>query len=429
MMTPRILHFFFMTGMAMTAFLSASAQSLKMSLTNGETVEYKSEEVTSVEFLPADTDAPLNLLDRFGMGWNMGNQFDAFANGVASETCWGNPKATQQLFDFVASSGIKTVRIPITWLGHVGAAPDYKIDTAWLDRIAEVVGYAEKSGLNAIINIHHDGAESKHWLDIKGAATDQAKNDAVKAQLAAMWTQIADRFQDKGDWLVFEALNEIHDGGWGWGANRNDGGKQYRTLNEWNQTFVDAVRSTGGKNATRILGVPAYCTNIDIALHSFVIPEDPAGKTVLSVHFYDPYEYTLNYKYSEWGHTGKDKESWGDEQNVRENFAKVRANFIDKGIPAYIGEMGNVNRPADRAKKFRRYYLEYVVKAAHDEGIPCIIWDNGALKEGAECSGIFDRAKATFYGDGAETISVMVKAATSSDPAYTLQSVYDSAPE
>lgn len=56
--------------------------------------------------------------------------------------------------------------------------------------------------MNVILNIHHDGADSKYWLNIKDAATDEKVNEAVKAQLGAMWTQIAEKFKNKGNFLV-----------------------------------------------------------------------------------------------------------------------------------------------------------------------------------------------------------------------------------
>ena len=171
------------------------------------------------------------MSDRFGMGWNMGNHFDAHNNGLSGETFWGNPKATQATFEKVRAAGFKTVRIPVTWLGQYGDAPEYKINDAWLDRVAEVVGYAEKAGLNAILNMHHDGGDSKYWLNIVKASQSDANQTAILAQITAMWTQIAEKFKDKGDFLVFESFNEIHDGKWGWGANRTDGGKQYKCLN------------------------------------------------------------------------------------------------------------------------------------------------------------------------------------------------------
>lgn len=374
--------------------------------------------------------APLEFSKSMGMGWNLGNQLDAFANETANETCWGNGKTSQQLFDNLASAGISTVRIPVTWLGKTGKAPDYLIDSAWLDRVAEVVGYAEKAGLKAIINIHHDGG---HWLDIKTAALNPVTNKAVKEQLTAMWTQIANRFSDKGEFLIFESVNEIHDGGWGWGANRNDGGKQYKTLNEWNQAFVDAVRATGGNNASRFLGIPCYCTNPDLAVESsFALPTDPTpDRLMVSVHYYSPTDYTLEDKFKEWGHTAaKDKkDTWGDEDYAVGTFKKLKTKFIDNNIPVYIGEMGAVRRTDPRAEEFRKYYLEYICKAAKDHGLAPIYWDNGSANAGRECSGLINHATGAFLNDGKEIMELMVKAVTSTEPDYTLKSVYDKAPQ
>lgn len=366
-----------------------------------------------------------------GLGWNLGNQLDAYSNGVANETCWGNKPATQTTFNQLAALGFTSVRIPVTWLGHIGDVPDYTIDKAWLDRVATCVEYAQNAGLNAIINIHHDGADSQHWLDIKGAATDEAINERVKQQLAAVWRQIAERFKDKGSFLIFESLNEIHDGGWGWGDNRTDGGKQYAVLNEWNQVFVDAVRAVGGENADRFLGVPGYCTNPSLTVEYFKLPADVAkNRLLVSVHFYDPYEFTLTDKYSEWGHTAAadKKESWGDEDNVRQVFASLQTAFVDKGIPVYLGEIGCVHRSSERSEAFRKYYLEYVCKAAKTYGLIPFYWDNGSVGTGKECSGLIDRATGEPLNNGREIIEVMTKAMFTEDVDYTLESVYNNAP-
>ncbi|MFT3740227.1 MAG: cellulase family glycosylhydrolase [Breznakibacter sp.] len=366
-----------------------------------------------------------------GLGWNLGNQLDAHNNGIANETAWGNPATTQSAFDKIAASGIRSVRIPVTWLGHVGSAPDYTIDASWLNRVAEIVNYAETAGLKAIINIHHDGADSNYWLDIKNAATSETVNNQVKAQLIAMWTQIAEKFKDKGNFLIFESMNEIHDGGWGWGANRTDGGKQYAVLNEWNQIFVDAVRATGGNNSDRYLGVPGYVTNPDLTLNYFVLPTDAAtNRLMVSVHYYDPYEYTLNDKYSEWGHTAASdkKESYGDEADMKSMFGKLKTKYVDNGIPVYIGEFGCVHRSTERAESFRKYYLEYICKAAKTYGLALFYWDNGSAGTGKESSGLLNHGTGNYINNGKDIIDIMVKAIKTEDPLYTLDSVYDSAP-
>lgn len=364
-----------------------------------------------------------------GMGWNLGNHFDAYNSGVSGETAWGNPKATQTAFDKIRAAGFRTVRIPVTWLGHIGEAPDYKIDDAWLDRIAEVVGYAYAAGLNAIINMHHDGADSNHWLDIKTAATDADVHKQILEQVSAMWGQIADRFKDKGKFLIFESFNEIHDGGWGWGDNRKDGGKQYNCLNEWNQAFVDAVRASGGENADRILGIPAYCTNVDIAVETFRFPKDTAkDRLMMAVHCYDPYDYTLPAKKSEWGHTASSsKKVPGDnEADLRKVFEKLYNNFISKGIPVYMGEFGCVNRATAREQAFQQYYLKYYAKLAKTYCVPSIIWDNGAKGHGNERHAFIDHGTGEYCSPEAEAaIKALI---TSYDNDLTLEQVYDNAP-
>ena len=348
----------------------------------------------------------------FGLGWNLGNQLDAHVNGVANETSWGNRMATQQTFDSLSAMGFTSVRIPVTWLGHVGEAPTYTIDSAWMDRVEEVVNYAEKAGLKAIINIHHDGAESRFWLDVKNAAKDEALNQRIKAQLHAMWTQIAERFKKKGHFLVFEVFNEVHDGKWGGGENRTDGGRQYQVVNEWNQLFVDAVRATGGKNRKRYLGVAGYCTNIELTVNHFRIPKDKVkNRLLLSVHYYHPVDFTLENRVDEWGHRApKNQGKYVDEQHVDETFRLLKTHYVDKGIPVYVGEFGCTRRANLADEHYRKEYLHYVVNSATRHGLSLFYWDNGSPGAGRECSGIINHSTGAPIGFGADIVHVMMKA-------------------
>ena len=405
------------------------ARQTKITITSGDQKRYVEVSQKSATEAPSG-DITKDYAARLGIGWNLGNHFDAYNNGVAGETAWGNPKATQATMNKVKAAGFSTVRIPVTWLGHIGAAPDYKIDENWLNRVAEVVGYAEAAGLNAIVNMHHDGADSKNWLDIKTAAKDPAVHQQILDQVSAMWRQIADKFKDKGDFLIFEAFNEIHDGGWGWGENRNDGGKQYQCLNEWNQAFVDAVRASGGENANRILGIPAYCTNVDIAVQTFVMPEDVVeGRLIMAVHCYDPYDYTLPATKSEWGHTADEskKVSGNNEADLKRVFEKIYNNFIKKGIPVYMGEFGCVNRATAREQAFQQYYLKYYAKLAKTYFVPSIIWDNGAKGAGNERHAFIDHGTGEYCSPEAKAaIEAMVDSYKNT---LSLEDVYNSAPK
>ena len=363
-----------------------------------------------------------------GLGWNLGNQLDAINGGVSNETCWGNPAATQATFDAVKAAGFHSVRIPVTWMGHIGAAPEYKIEDGWMSRVYQVVEYAEKAGLNVILNTHHDENHGdNHWLDLKGAVDDPSKNTQLKEEIAAIWKQIATKFKDKGDFLVLESFNElIYGDQWSIGANAS---KKAGVINEWNQVFVDAVRATGGNNATRWLGVPGYASNPSY-LKYVTVPTDPAGKTMLAFHCYDPYDYTIGDKQlANWGHSGNAYRN--GETEINNLFTSLRDNYIAKGIPLYMGEYGcSFRSKADtKAWAFFLYYLEYVTKAAKTYGIPAILWDNGSAGAGKERHGYFNHGTGEFFSTSQEPVEAISKAWNKADASYTLQSVYDSAPK
>lgn len=392
------------------------------------------------------------LASFFGLGWNMGNQFDAYYNGswarekegYPDETCWmpephSEYKATQATFDGVKAKGFSSVRIPVSWLKMIGPAPDYAIDETWMNRIYEVVGFAHNAGLKVIINTHHDenhGVNNDYqWQDIKNAANSSAKNEAIKAEIKAVWTQIANKFKDCGDdWLMMEGFNEINDGGWGWGEDfKKNPQKQCNILNEWNQVFVDAVRATGGNNATRWLGVPSYCANPEFTKY-MTIPSDPAKKVAVSVHFYDPSDYTIGEaQYSDWGHTGAagKKASGGDEDHVRSVFGKLNSTYIANGIPVYVGEFGcSMRSKSDtRAWAFYKYYMEYVVKAAKTYSMPCFLWDNGTGSTGQEQHGYIHHGNGNYIGNSKEVLDVISKAWSNESEDYTLDYVYSKAPK
>lgn len=388
------------------------------------------------------------VIDMMGLGWNMGNHFDGLYNGswagekegYPDELVWqgdASHLATQATFDGVKSLGFTSVRIPVSWLKMIGDAPEYKIDEAWINRIYEVVGYAHNAGLTVIINTHHDEnhgvSNTYQWLDIKNAVNNTGLNAQIEAKIAGTWTNIAKRFQDCGDWLIMESFNEINDGGWGWSADfRANPQRQCDLLNEWNQIFVDAVRATGGNNATRWLSVPTYAANPEYEKY-WTLPDDPAGKTMLAVHFYDPSDYTIGEaQYSDWGHTGSPgkKANGGDEDHVNAVFSNLYTKYVSHGTPVYLGEFGcSMRAKSDtRAWAFYKYYLEYVVKAAKTYGLPCYLWDNGTSGSGQEQHGYIHHGTGKPIGNSKDVIDVMKKAWFTDADGYTLDYVYNTAP-
>ena len=326
------------------------------------------------------------LFSKAKLGWNLGNSLDV----PEGETAWGNPATTQELMNAVAKAGFGLVRIPVTWSKRMGGAPDFAIDPAFFARVSEVVGFAHAAGLYAVVNVHHDGADNfkgVEWItlnDEQGKTT--AANDAlVRERFTKVWKQIATYFAAYGEELLFESMNEIHDG---YGAPDP---RHFTFINELNQVFVTVVRASGGNNSQRHLIVPGYNTNIDHTLKGFVLPTDPTPKRLaLSVHYYDPYLFALQAKTNTWGKGSPSPDNWGQEDFVVTQLDKLRSTYVDKGVPVFLGEYGATHQ-AEFAD-YQRYYVEYVTKAAIDRGILPVIWDNGGSGSGGEKFGLMDRA-------------------------------------
>ena len=400
---------------------TVSAPAYKVSFTTKEGVKPISNDATA-------------LTKKLGWGWNLGNHFDTSSGEDGKPNQWGywdNAKPTETLYKNLKKAGASTVRICVTW-GNYQTADPWTIDATYMAEVKQNVDWAEAAGLNVILNLHHD----EYWLDIKSAASNNIINDNIKNRIEKTWTQIAEAFKDKGDFLFFESFNEIQDGSWGWGDNLKDGGKQYKTLNEWNLLVVNTIRATGGNNATRWIGVPAYASSPKFALESsFEIPADAANRIMVSVHFYDPDAFTLtpekaNYGVSEWGHTAATGKfiTGTNEDHVVETFQKLQEKFIANNIPVYIGEYGCVMHTSDRSNLFRTYYLEYVCRAAHTYNLPVCIWDNNQTGGGNEHHGYFNHNDGTYLNGLESLVSTMISAATSDDSNYTLESVYNKAP-
>ena len=388
---------------------------------------------TKAKVTPGSADnSATAMAKRLGWGWNLGNHFDTSSgkDGVHPEWgYWDKATPTAALYTNLKKAGASTVRIGVTWGNYQNSS--WVIEQSYIEEVRQNVEWAEQAGLNVILNMHHD----EYWLDIKTAANNATVNSSIKERIEKTWQQIANAFNDKGDFLIFESFNELQDGQWGWGDNLKDGGKQYNTLNEWNQLVVNTIRATGGNNATRWIGIPAYAASPSFALESsFKLPTDPANKLMVSVHFYDPNTFTLTPENSdgksEWGHTaaaGK-FQSGSNEDHVVDIFSKLYEKYIAKNIPVYIGEYGCVMHTSNRSNQFRNYYLEYVCRAAYTYSMPLCIWDNNQTGGGNEHHAYFNHNDGSYPSGMQSLVETMIKAATSTDASYTLESVYNKAP-
>ncbi|MCY2687527.1 cellulase family glycosylhydrolase [Salinimicrobium sp. TH3] len=309
----------------------------------------------------------VQLSDQMGIGWNLGNSLEA----IGGETAWGNPVVTESLIDSVKAAGFNAVRIPVAW-SKFSDAENFTIRETWMNRVEEVVNYVLDNDMYAIINIHWDGGWMQPTYD---------EQEYVNARLDAMWQQIAIRFRDYEDKLLFAGTNEVMvEGDYGTPTE-----EYYTVQNSFNQTFINTVRETGGRNHYRHLVVQGFNTNINHTVNYAVIPEDVVdNRLFMEVHYYDPYNFTLNENSNvyQWGDDASESEDWANESYVDNQFQKMKTNFIDKGIGVILGEYGAIKREGvEGHEAYREYYLEYVTRAALEHGLVPIYWDNGDVND------------------------------------------------
>lgn len=319
------------------------------------------------------------------MGWNLGNSLEA----QGSETSWGNPATTRDMIKAVKAEGFNAIRIPVRWGQHCNMQT-MDIDAVWANRVKEVVDWCLDEDLYVIINTHHDT-----WLEHYPTNAQKAE---LNSKLKALWTNIANLFADYDGRLAFAGLNEVNAGG-DWGLTPTQ--ENYDVTNGFNQTFVDAVRATGGNNAKRNLIVQSYRCNPSMGLSSLVVPNDPAEKRLsVEFHYYDPYSYCSGAKdcYNYWGIAFADKGTVtpdGNEKSLANFFLTLREKWCEQGLGVVIGEYGCSNHytSSDRTTQEdnMRYYMKCVVSEARKNGFAAFVWDNNAFGNGSEKFGIFNR--------------------------------------
>ena len=371
-----------------------------ITFTSGSMTEIVTVRQTTKDFsIPADktgmeSDSKV-LAKKINLGWNLGNTLEA----IGGETAWGNPKASKALIDLVKASGFNAVRIPCAWDQYLENQTTYKIKDLWLARVKEVVDYCIENDMYAILNIHWDGG----WLENNPTPDKQAE---VNKKQKAIWEQIALYFRNYDERLLFAGTNEVHT------TSGNPTQANFDVQMSYNQTFVDAVRFTGGKNAYRNLIIQAYNTNIDQAVAYLKISTDYVpDRLMVEVHHYDPWNFCGLEKDETWGKYaalwGQPYEqyaigvlagraaTWGKEDYLKTQFNKIKTSFVDKGYPVILGEYGVIRRTTYSGDALmhhldsRAYYLRYVTEQAKNYGLIPFYWDNGGI--GNLAFGIIDR--------------------------------------
>ncbi len=361
----------------------------------------------------------MNFVKGLRLGWNLGNTFDAFngtniTNELDYETSWSGIKTTKQMIDAIKQKGFNTVRIPVSWHPHVSGS-DCKISDVWMNRVQEVVNYCIANNMYVILNVHHDVDK------VKGYFPSSQYMTSSRNYITKVWAQIAAKFANYDQHLIFEGMNEPrlvgHANEWWPDLTNSDILDSINCINQLNQDFVNTVRAAGGNNSSRYLMCPGYVASPDGATNDyFRLPSDSGNnnKIIVSVHAYVPWNFA-GLAMAEGGTNAWNINDSTAQSEVTWFMDNVYNKYTSRGIPAIIGECGAVDK---NNLKTRVEYMSYYVASAKARGICCVLWDNNNFSGTGELFGFFDRSTCQFKFP--EIIDGMVKyafpAQTDPDP-------------
>lgn len=345
----------------------------------------------------ADTMTAFEITENMQLGWNLGNTFDSYDRrfdtmGLEAETCWGNPKTTNEMIDAVKAKGFNTIRVPVTWFQHVDE--NFTINAEWLARVKEVVDYCYNKDMYVILNLHHEEP-------YQNRSTLGADYEEITGFVSAIWKQLAEAFADYDQRLIFETMNEPRATGtdheW-WGPTQDE----VDTVNKINADALEVIRNVDSPySQTRLVMMPGYCASSDTSMMSkVIIPDDDF--VAASVHAYSPYSFTMDSKYK-----GHDTFTDANRNELVSIMDGIRKTFSDKDIPVVLGEFSASNFGNTEA---RCEWAEAYISTTKAYGIPCVLWDNNVEKNnGGEAHGYLNRSSNTWYEASEPVVDKMVE--------------------
>ena len=268
----------------------------------------------------------------------MGNTTGAFSqnqrlgrgvNVIGYDPLWqsrAQARMQDKHFRLIKEAGFDHVRINLHPFKFMDDAPGYAINPAWLETLDWAVAQALDSDLVAILDMHEFTAMARDFA-------------GLKAKYLAVWEQLAPRYQDAPDTVLFELLNEPN------GA---------LTVELWNEFLVepyDIVRRTN-PDRTLIIG-PAFWNGID-HIEELQLPEADRN-IIVTVHYYHPMPFT--HQGAPWSEfRDRSNVAWHgtseEQQAIGRDLGTVQAWAEQQQRPIYLGEFGAYEK-ADMASRAR----------------------------------------------------------------------------
>jgi endoglucanase len=301
--------------------------------------------------LPGASAATLHTAKALGRGINLGNMLDA-----PNEGDWGI-RLEDDFFAKIKEAGFSTARLPVRWSNHADIKTPYLIDSTFANRVDAVVAQGLNTGLYVMLDMHHYRQLDGDALD----ASERKVDDAIlEERFLAIWGQIATRYKDQSDKLVFEIYNEPH-------------GRL--TSEKWNNLAARAVAVIRKTNPTRPIVIGPVQWNSASELKNLRLPDD--ANLIATVHHYEPFTFT--HQGTQWTLPPKPTGITccsNEQKNQLINPLETAKQWSDaKHYPVFLGEFGTYNK-ADMASRVN--FTRLMRDEAEKRTMSWAYWEFGA---------------------------------------------------
>jgi endoglucanase len=267
-------------------------------------------------------------------------------NVLGYDPYWQDGPAHFQAKHFaeIKKAGFSTLRVNLQAFKHMDR--DGRLDPVWLKKLDWVVQTALANGLIVILDEHD---------------FDACSNDLNFCRIALrnFWVQVATRYRDTPNTVLFELLNEPH---------------ALLTPEVWNGLLADMIKVVRETNPERTLVIGPASWNSLSELDELRLPEEDRN-IVVTVHYYQPMEFT--HQGATWaGERLKALHdvTWGtpaDRARIDADFDRVQRWSQAHHRPIFLGEFGALeNSPVE----MRALYDSSVARAAEKRGWTWAYW-------------------------------------------------------
>jgi len=270
----------------------------------------------------------------------------------------------ERLNEFIKEEDFATIA---SWkLDHVRIPVDYNVldDGRGYEKLDFAVEMCRKYGLKMVLDLHKTAGFS---FDKGEAETGFFDSESYQERFYVLWENLARRYGQMTDLLVFELLNEV---------------TEPRFIDTWNRVSNEAIRRIRQIAPDVIILVGSYWNNSASSVKDLAAPAD--DKVIYNFHCYEPIAFTHQGAYWVESLPRDARVSFEESGATEEYFENLFASAIEKAnshnTPLYCGEYGviDIATPEDTVK-----WLKTINAVLEKHGIARALWSYKQMDFGA----------------------------------------------